>query len=147
MSLKSDRIGVVLLMSIICLLAVPSFGSAGSEAGAREKKVVYLDYNYQAFVKPGKIFLQANSGPYLRRLKWSGWGTNRTVGRGQYVYDCASCIPHEKKPVRITFRKLINCKFAPGIQIYRYGLIHVIDPTKKRTKRWDNTCPPKGFQD
>jgi hypothetical protein len=128
------------------LVAVASVLGMGTVADAgKQKKVVYLDYNYQPFVKPGKIFLQANSGPYLRKLKWTGWGTNKAIGRGQYVYDCASCIPNEKKPVKVTFRKLINCKHAPNIQIYRYGMIHVIDPKDNdRKRRWNGSCPPKG---
>lgn len=130
----------------ILLVAFGAVFSVGAVADAgKPKKVVYLDYNYQAFVKPGKIFLTANSGPYLRRLKWTGWGTNKAVGRGQYVYDCASCIPKEKKPVTITFRKLIRCKYAPNIRIYRFGKIHVIDPTRNRTTPWNGHCPPKGW--
>jgi len=133
--------------SFVALVAISSLFAFGATAGAdAPKKVVYFDYNYQESVKPGSIYLTANSGPYLKKLKWTGWGTNKSIGRGRFISDCASCGEYENKPVTVYFRKLIKCKYAPNLAIYRYGLIHVKDPTRKRTLRWNGSCPPKGWQ-
>jgi len=134
--------------SLVLALAIATMFSFGSiaDAGAKHKKVVYLDYNYQVFYKPSEIFLQANSGPYLKNIKWTGWGKSKSVGRGRFIADCASCFPKENRAVTITFHKLINCKYAPNIRIYRYGLIHVKDKTRKRTLKWNGQCPPKGWK-
>ncbi|MBK5234005.1 MAG: hypothetical protein JJE13_13635, partial [Thermoleophilia bacterium] len=125
----------------ISFLAIASLFAFGSAAGARSEKVVYFDPAYQQSVKPGRIFLSANAGPYLKKLKWTGWGTNKTVGRGRFISDCASCGEYENRAVTITLRKVIYCK-AVDVHTYKFGKIHVKDSRRKRVSRFDfGTCP------
>ena len=109
------------------------------------KKVVYFDYNYEPYFKPDRIFLTANSGPYLKNLKWKGWGTSKAVARGRFISDCASCFK-EKRAVTVYFRKLVTCKYAPNYRMYRYGKFHIRDRTEKRVTKWNGNCPSKGWQ-
>ena len=44
-------------------------------------------------VEPVRYFFTANSGPYLDRLHWRGWGTRRATATATYISDCASCGP------------------------------------------------------
>ena len=44
-------------------------------------------------VEPVRYFFSANAGPYLDRLRWSGWGTPHATATGTYISDCASCGP------------------------------------------------------
>lgn len=126
----------------ISLLAFATLVSFGAIAEARSStKVVYLDPAYQQSVKPSTIFLTANSGPYLKKLKWTGWGTHKAVGRGRFISDCASCGEYENRKVTITFRKPIYCK-AIKVRIYKFGKIHVKDSRRNRTTSFNGSCPP-----
>ena len=143
--MKSLRSAVVLL-----LLAVLGTGLIASPAGAdvqplrktEFKKAVFFDMYYQGEVKPNRIFLTANSGPYFKKLKWKNWGENRTVARGRFISDCASCGEKENKPARITMRKLVPC---PKLKVntYKYIKLKVIDPDRPhRVAKWRGACPP-----
>lgn len=138
---KLVRTSAVMFLAAFSLLTVGSMAEADGP-----KKVVYFDYNYTPSVKPNKIFLTANSGPYLKKLKWTGWGTNKAIGRGRFIADCASCFPKTNKRVTVYFRKLITCKYAPNVKIYRYGKFHIKDPTRKRVHQWNGNCPSKGWR-
>ena len=68
-------------------------------------------------VQPGRWFFSANSGPYLRDLVWTGWGTPTATATGTYISDCASCGPHEKYAVTVTADQPVDCP-AVGAQTY-----------------------------
>jgi hypothetical protein len=138
---KLTRTSVVMFLAAFLLLSVGATAEAFSA-----KRVVYFDYNYTPSVKPSEIFLTANSGPYLKKIKWTGWGTNKAIGRGRFIADCASCGEFENKPVTIYFRKLVKCKYAPNVRIYRYGKFHIKDPSRNRTSPWNGNCPSKGWR-
>ena len=140
---KLIRSSAVLALAVGSMFSLSTVADAGAQSG---KKVVYFDYHYQPSVKPTSIFLTANSGPYLTKLKWTGWGTEKAVGRGRFIADCASCGPKENRRVRFTFHKKVTCKYAPNVQIYRYGKIHVIDKSRKRVSSWNGNCPSKGWR-
>lgn len=134
-------------IALISILAASTIFAFGSTAGARSNKVVYFDPAYQQSVKPSRIFLTADSGPYLKKLKWKGWGTNKAVGRGRFISDCASCGDYENRAVTITFRKVIYCK-AVDVNTYKFGKIHIKDPRRNRTSRFDfGSCPSAEFVD
>jgi len=128
-------------VAVVTVASLVSFGAI-ADAGKPEK-AVYLDLFYQPNVKPGRIFLTANSGPYIRQLHWKNWGTSKTVGRGRFISDCASCGPKENKPAVITMRGLKTCK-AHNYRVYTHFKLHVIDPSKRRVLSFSSGCPPKG---
>ena len=131
---------------LLATISVFSFGTAADAGSHSGKKVVYFDYNYTPHFKPSHIFLTANSGPYLKKLRWQGWGTSKSVGRGRFISDCASCGDYENRAVTVTFHKLVTCRYAPNVQIYRYSLIHVKQSTRRRTLQWNGNCPSKGWR-
>lgn len=149
--MKSLRNAVVL-----ALLAIVALGAIGSPAGAGEqsqsprkaeyKKAVFFDMYYGENVRPRRIFTTANSGPYFKKLRWKNWGENRTVGRGRFISDCASCGEKENKPAVITMRKLIPCK-RQKVMTYKFIKLKVVDPERpNRVVKWTGACPPPSFK-
>jgi len=137
---------------VLALLAVLALTGLGSPAGADQqpygkaeyKKTVFFDMYYQGEVKPRRIFTTANSGPYFKKLRWKNWGDNRTVGRGRFISDCASCGEKENKAARITMRKLIPC---PKLKVntYKFITLKVFDRERpNRVVKWPGDCPPRG---
>lgn len=112
------------------MLALASLASLGATAGAGNhefKKTALFNLTAEPKVKPTRVFLTANSGPYLKKIKWSNWGSNRTVGRGRFIADCASCGPKENKAMTLTLSKLRPCpKF--GVMAYKKGYLKINDP-------------------
>jgi len=135
-----------LRLFVISLLALVSLASIGATANADKqfKKTVFFDMYYQGQVKPNRIFTTASSGPYFKKLKWSNWGDNRTIARGRFISDCASCGEKENKPARITMRKLIPCP-DQKVMTYKYIKLKVVDPDDShRVLNWPGACPPRG---
>jgi hypothetical protein len=71
-------------------------------------------------VAPQRIFFQADAGPYIRDIRWTGWGTETATGHGRFVSDCASCGTPEHKPATIVMRGLVACPQF-GAFVYRSG--------------------------
>ena len=119
-------------LAVVSVLAIVSVASLGAVAdGGTPKKVAVFNLTETPLVKPSRIFLSANAGPYIKSIRWSNWGEAKTVGRGRFISDCASCGPKENKPAVITLWKLETCK-SPKVRSYRYGKLRVVDPTRKR---------------
>ncbi|MDQ2622624.1 MAG: hypothetical protein M3Y45_06245 [Actinomycetota bacterium] len=133
----------VAVMAIILCGSGVTGASAGSPdvSPAAASKVRYdrtVIYNMfpSPKVRPARYFLTANSGPYMRKLKWKGWGTAKAVGRGRFISDCASCGPKENKPARLTFFKLKPCH-KRKVMTYSFVKIKVIDPERTDRVRTD----------
>lgn len=111
--------------ALTVLLVLGGLGAATAGAAAAPK-VVYLDYNGQSLgAKPKRIFLTANAGPYLRGLRWTGWGTREARATGTYVSDCASCMGPARRSATVIFRRLMTCTNPADrggrYRIYRVG--------------------------
>lgn len=81
------------------------------------KDVVYFDLFYQEQIKPRRIFFTANSGSYLKNLKWTGWGSRKAVARGLYVSECASCGPPVRRKAKI---RLLGRTYCETRDVYFY---------------------------
>jgi hypothetical protein len=129
---------------LIALMAVFLAGSVTSTATAKPfKKTALFNLTYVPQVKPSRVFLTANSGPYLKKIKWSKWGTNRTVGRGRFISDCASCGEKENKPMTLTLYKLRPCP-KYHVMAYKKGYLKIKDPEDpSRGTSLPLGCPPK----
>lgn len=115
----------------VTVLAALSFAAFSSPASAQKTygKTAIFNLTQETKVKPSRFFLTANSGPYLKKLKWSKWGTAKTVGRGRFISDCVSCGEKENKPVRMTLHELIPCpKYK--VMTYKFAKIKVVDPER-----------------
>jgi hypothetical protein len=108
-------------MRVIAVLAgTAAFGLAAAAQAAAP--VAIYDYNGQREVKPATVFLTADAGPYVRKIKWSRWGSKRAVGHGQYVSTCASCAPPRHRAATITLTKLASCHKHGGSS-YKVGTL------------------------
>jgi hypothetical protein len=73
-------------------------------------KVVLFNLTRNPLVEPGRFFFSANAGPYLKGIRWTGWGADTATGTGTYVSDCPSCGEPESYPVRVTASQLTTCR-------------------------------------
>lgn len=132
----------VFFVSFLALVAVGSFATPAT-AKNEFRKTALFNLTYEPKVKPNRVFLSANAGPYLKKIKWSGWGTNKTVGRGRFISDCSSCGIKENKPMKLTLYKIRPCP-KYGVMAYRKGYLKIYD--KKRPNRGGSLplpCPPR----
>ena len=129
------------LSVLVAILAVaatfvatnPAHASTGQADG--EIKTVYFDLMYSQHVMPKRIFVTASSGPWMKGLDWDGWGTNKAVGHGTWISDCASCPGPDRRTVTITFTKPVYCR-AEGVRTYRkaHGVLSEPDEGYNETK-------------
>ena len=91
----------IVLVALMAILVAASF-TAPAGAKNQFRKTALFNLTYTPKIKPSRVFLSASSGPYLKKIKWSGWGTNKTVGRGRFISDCASCGAKENKRMKLT---------------------------------------------
>jgi hypothetical protein len=136
MKLRRGALLLSLVLALVGVFSVPATARA-------PMKTALFNLTYVPQVKPQKYFLTANSGPYVKKIRWKRWGTNKTVGRGRFISDCASCGPKENKLARLVLWKKVKCK-EYGVYTYRYGRLRVIDPERNRVTDIAVQCPPKG---
>jgi len=106
-------------------------GQASSHGGVKYKNVHWLDLNGSSSQAPKRVFFTANSGGFVKKIKWKRWGRNRTVGRGTFG-TTAPCNgrPCPKGPARLVLRKPVRCTPAFGnkqgkkIRVYRRGTLY-----------------------
>jgi len=136
--MKPRRTAVLisLVLALAGVVSVPATAKA-------PKKTALFNLTHTPQVKPKRYFLTANSGPYVKKIRWRNWGGRRTVGRGRFISDCASCGPKENKPAKLVLWKKVDCKEF-GVFTYRYGRLRVIDPDRNRFTDIAVQCPPKG---
>ena len=128
---------------LVTILALSLAGSVTSAATAMPfQKTALFNLTYEPKVKPNRVFLTANSGPYLKKIEWSEWGSNRTVGRGRFISDCASCGPKENKPMKLTLYKLRPCP-KYHVMAYKKGYLKIFDSNRpNRGTPLALGCPP-----
>jgi hypothetical protein len=135
---------VAVLLTAGTFVALNPATASSSPPAARSGKTVFFDMYYNPKVAPKRIFMTANSGPWMKNLHWDGWGTGTAVGHGAWISDCASCPGPDRRQVKITFTKRIYCK-AQGVHTYRKARVVLSEPDEGYTNRtfsfW-NRCPP-----
>jgi hypothetical protein len=108
---------------------------------AAAPKVVIFNMYPSPLVKPDRVFFQADAGPYLSDLQWSGWGEPTALGTGKWVLDCSnggpSCgadDPSESYPARFTLSDLAPCpRLGPDALSYRSGVVEIDRPAGTTT--------------
>jgi len=107
---------------------------------ARAGHVVYYNLGSPE-VRPARVFTAFSSSPYVDDLTWRRWGTAKTVGRGVYVSDCASCAAPDRRRAIIVLAGLETCD--NGTRTYRRAKIRVSAPdegTTRTTYRLETGC-------
>jgi hypothetical protein len=84
--------------------------------------------------EPDRYFFSANAGPYVKDIKWSGWGRDTAEGKGTFINDCASCGAKEITPARLILKHLVACPTVGGL-VYRVG--YMLREHAGHTKRTD----------
>lgn len=88
----------------------------------RDPKANYVLFNLfpTPEVEPRRFFFTANSGPYLDRLRWTGWGTAHATATGRYISNCASCGPKIVKQTTVVLDRSVLCApWGPATRAYR----------------------------
>jgi hypothetical protein len=119
---------MIVRLALLLALAVP-----GTAAAATTPAVVVFNLTAEPKIEPARVFLQADAGPYLDALRWSGWGSPTATGTGTWVLDCSSGGPScgastavERHPARYVLTGLVACpRFGAGAQTYRVGTIAI----------------------
>lgn len=113
-------------LTVVALLALT--GVAGAAAPT------YVIFNLQPtpLVQPQRYFFQADAGPYLKDLVWSGWGRDTAVGTGRYIRDCAvgPCGPPgeniQDHPVTMSLSDPGPCpRLGPDAYVYRKARVEI----------------------
>jgi hypothetical protein len=104
-------------------------------AADRKSQVVLFNLTAIPSVTPERYFFTANSGPYVKNLRWIGWGTQHAAGRGRFISDCASCGTPEHVDATLKLSGLTYCR-ENGLTVYRRGVMirTLPDGTMRRTK-------------
>lgn len=71
-------------------------------------KAVIFNITVAPLVEPGRFFFSANSGPYLKNVRWRNWGAATATATATYISDCASC-DEATYPVTVTASDLVPC--------------------------------------
>ena len=129
--------------ALVALSVVLALVGPVAPAGAGAPRTYYFTMFGVGEEHPRQIFLTANAGPYLTRLRWSGWGKDATVARGVYRSDCASCPPPRRRQATVRFSHPVVCD--DGARTYARGVVTLSRPDRgrhRRTFRIPMGCPP-----
>jgi hypothetical protein len=127
-SLRLPIIAATLAVAVPCGAAIAETASASVH-----HHTVLFNLTDSPQVKPARFFFQANSGPYLKSLKWTHWGKATATARGTYILDCShggsACAPGDPSqhhPARYTVSGLKKCpKLGAHFQYYTHGRVRV----------------------
>lgn len=139
--MRASRIVVTTL-----LLAILACGLSVAGATAAAPKTVIFNMYPSPLVKPDRVFFQANSGPFLDALQWTGWGEATATGTGTWRLDCStggvSCAPGDPSlayPATYTLSDLAPCpRFGPKAQSYRSGVVKITRPDSTVTQSFSS---------
>lgn len=142
--LPHGRSATARLAARVALAAFTALAVLVPSASAIRRRVVIFNLTPTPLVKPDRVFFQADAGPYLTMLKWSGWGTRRATGRGRWILDCShggpSCAPGAPSldyPARYVLSQLVPCpRFGAAGRSYRAGIVYIYEPGHTVTKRF-----------
>ncbi len=118
--MNSTRKLAIVAAALLVLAAglVATTGAEGARHHKHHARTEIFDLFGQKQVKPERIFLTANSGPYLKDLEWFNWGRGRATGVGTYVSDCASCPGPDQRPAIVRLKQRRGCE-AKGGKAYK----------------------------
>lgn len=145
------RISTRLAAVLVALAAAFVIASPATSARSAHPAIFWIDLSGTAQQHPDFIFFQANSGSQVEKIKWNGWGKNRTVGRGHY-YVSSPPPPGEKNPAgpaRIVAWKPVLCVPEFGnrkgkmVLVYRHAKL--LRPVRGGGRKWTDISAFTGY--
>jgi hypothetical protein len=139
-----DLRGTAVKVGVLVAALVGSLALAVPATSAKQSKapVFWVDLSGTATKHPGMVIFTANAGPQVYKLKWTGWGKNKTVGRG--IYRVTSPPPPGGKnpegPARIVAWKPAKCvpefgnRKGKTIRVYRHA--KMLRPVPEGGRKW-----------
>ena len=94
-------------------------------------------YHRGASIEPSRVH-RTRTGPsgHAQGLEWTGWGTDRAVGRGVYLSDCRTCpAPTARGYATVLLRDLEPCVDA-GTERYSSAVMVVESARDGSTARY-----------
>lgn len=125
------RYAALALLGLV-VFSTPQATSAAVGAEARTQRTVYVNIGHPE-VKPERIFTAFSSSPYIDGVTWRRWGTDRAVGKGVYISDCASCSPPKRRTATVILTNLKPCP-GKGFKAYRHAIVRVDRPDRGQTE-------------
>lgn len=134
------------LLALVAPLAlaaalVPGVGAGASVPASADgaKPVYWIDLGGTASRHPDYVFFTANSGGFMKDVRWTDWGAHKTVARGTFG-TTAPCDsdgdgpdtgggPCPDGPAKMVLRKPVRCtpefgtKEGRTVRVYRYATL------------------------
>jgi hypothetical protein len=108
----------------VILVAAVGCSAAVAPAAHAAPRTVIFDLFPSPVETPDSIFLTANSGPYIEKVSWAGWGTAKAVGTGTFVDNSGAPAPVPKYPATYTLTDPGPCpRLGSDVTSYRGGVI------------------------
>ncbi|MBN8869485.1 MAG: hypothetical protein J0H66_06350 [Solirubrobacterales bacterium] len=136
--------GIAVKAGVLIAALVASLTLAAPVTSAKQSKppVFWIDLSGTAEQHPGMVIFTANAGPQVYKLKWTGWGKNKTVGHG--TYRVTSPPPPDGKnpkgPAKIVAWKPVKCvpefgnRKGKTIRVYRHA--KMLRPVPEGGRKW-----------
>jgi hypothetical protein len=107
---------------------------------------VFFNLTTAGQVQPSRVFFQADAGPYLDALQWTGWGSAAATATGTWILDCSNGGPScgsstatTRHPATFTLTDLAPCpRFGAGATVYRRGSVAIDEDGTSRTVALDS---------
>lgn len=104
------------------------------------RNVYWINLGGTASRAPGRVFFTANAGGFVKNLKWNGWGTRKTVGRGWFgtTWPCDAKPCFKGSKARLIMRKPVIChpqfgnKRGKSVRVYRHTILHYREDGKRK---------------
>ena len=136
--MKSSSVFRAAVATGVVLIASLSLSVAVSPA-SNQKDVYWISLGGTSAKAPGYVYFTANSGGFVKNLKWKRWGSRKTVGRGKFG-TTAPCNgrPCPKGPARLVLRKPVKCtpyfgdRMGKKILVYRRATLYYPNWNGKR---------------
>lgn len=130
--------------ALVALAAVAALVTAAPAADAQSRTVTFGLFPMAALVMPESIFFTADAGPYLKGLRWTGWGTATATATGTYELDCSNGGPDcgtssavTDYPATYTLTARAPCpRLGPATTIYRSGTVTVERPASDGPRKF-----------
>ncbi|MCB0861908.1 MAG: hypothetical protein KDB66_01700 [Solirubrobacterales bacterium] len=140
--MKTRETAAKVAILIGALVACLALSAPATSAKTSKAPIFWIDLMGTASKHPRHIFFSANAGSQVNKIKWNGWGKNRSVGRGHYFVT--SPPPPGRKnpegPARIVVWKPFKCVPAFGNRkgkvTWMYSHARMLRPVPSGGRKW-----------
>lgn len=108
--MKSRLLAVV--VTVVAAIATIGPVEGADAAASTDEPVFWISLGGTASQHPRSVYFTANSGGYMKKVRWTHWGTSRTVGKGTFgtTAPCGDPMPAcPDGPGRLVLTKPVTC--------------------------------------